>query len=271
MRKKSKSTGYLLAAFALLILYGLIRITPIGPFIDSTLSRFLQPISAPVYSLGQSISALLSQPTDLALLADENAELRDQVLELQQELSQLQIAKQENESLKQLLDFHEESALLAPKHVARIVGRDPDSQSILLLNIGQRDGVELHNAVTVNEGIMIAKIIDVSARSSKALLLTDNQSAVAVTISGGAPSNKLVRGERGLSLFLDQVPQGEVMYEGQLVVTSGLEQSIPKGLIVGEIEEIISEPNDLFQKAVLRPLTDFQSIEFVSVITPTED
>ena len=68
-----------------------------------------------------------------------------------------------------------------------------------MLNVGKRDGIEINNAVVIEDGIFIAKITEIFARTSKALLLTDSQSSVAVTISGGAPTSKLAKGERGLS------------------------------------------------------------------------
>ena len=150
--------------------------------------------------------------------------------------------------------------------IARVVSRDPQNPAILILNVGERDGVQLHNAVVAKDGVLIAKIIEVFAQSSKALLLTDSENQVAVTLSGGTPTSKLARGERGLSLILDQVPQQESLTKGQLVISSGLEPTIPRGLLVGEIEEIISGKNDLFQTAVLRPLVDYETVYLVAVI-----
>ena len=152
--------------------------------------------------------------------------------------------------------------------MARISSRDPFNPSVLVLNVGLRDGIAKNDAVVAQDGVLVAKITDVYATSSRALLLTDRESRVAVSLSGGTPSSKLVRGERGLSLILDQVPQQETVRLGQLVVTSGLEPTVPRGLLVGEVEEIVSEKNDLFQTAILRPIVDFDALSIVAVILP---
>ena len=119
--------------------------------------------------------------------------------------------------------------------------------------------------------MLIGKVSEVFARYSKALLLSDPNSLVAVSLSGVAPGSKLVKGEKGLSIILDQVPQQDLLREGQIVITSGLEPSIPAGLVVGEVEDIISEENDLFQQAVLKPLVNFSALQIVSIVlSPNE-
>lgn len=240
--------------------------------VNAVRSRLLvvtQPVYRVFYSAGSSIGSWLHASSDIDDLRVENERLRDENTKFKLEITQLQSAQQENQTLRQLLDFFETDTHSLPRVLARVVGRDPADPSTLLLNIGTRDGVTVGDAVIVEEGVLVAKISEAYAQSSKAILLTDNRSRVAVTISGGLPTSKVVRGERGLSLILDQVPQQEVITNGQLVITSGLEPSIPRGLVLGEIEEKISESNDLFQAAILRPLVDYDAIHIVAVILPT--
>ncbi len=267
MKRQPVKRFTLLIVITGLILFALIfKLIGVDRSIQSGSLAITQPIIQKFYGFGNSLSSLFSKPKNTALLQTENELLRDEIIQIKQRLAQLQTAEQENQSLRQLLNFFEDSSTNLPRTAARVVGKDPENSSVLLLNVGIRDGVALDNAVVVEDGVIIAKITEVFARSSKALLLTDTQSQVASTISGGAPSSKMAHGERGLSLLLDQIPQGESLLQGQLVITSGLEISIPKGLIIGEIEEVISENSDLFQKAILRPLADPSAHTFVSVI-----
>ncbi len=261
-----KTTGIIILAGAILLVYAFLKLFQL----DAGLSSFASGVTAPVYgafySAGNRISAVFSGPGDREMLETENERLRTENLELKQQIANLQSAQQENATLRQLLDYFETETNKLPRTIARVVGRDPENPSILILNAGRRDGIVENQAVVVEEGIMIAKIDEVLSRTSTARLLTDSESRVAVTISGGAPSSKIARGERGLSLILDQIPQGEILASGQLVITSGLEPAIPRGLLIGEVEEILSEPNDLFQSAVLRPITDYQQLLHVAVI-----
>lgn len=271
--KRLSSTTFkiLLILGGIILLIFFLKASGLFKPIQSALLSATAPILSPVYRAGERISTFISRPESLADLEEENERLRDENTGLKYQLAELQDAERENMALRQLLDFFEQDVSNYPRVIARVIGRDPENQSVLLLDAGERDGVAENNAVIVEDGVIVAKIYEVFARTSKALLVTDSQSMVAVTISGGAPTSKLATGERGLSLTLDQIPQQELISRGQLVITSGLEPAIPRGLLVGEIEEIISESNDLFQKAVLRPIVDYKSTLFVAIIlTPVE-
>ena len=266
IRFVSKTMTFIFILGTIFVVLFFLRLSGIYDPIQSSALRAMQPVYNVFYRAGNIISSSFGQPSDYQTLEIENNSLKNEIVDLKLRITDLESAKQENISLRQLLDYFEEEASDLPKSVARVVGRDQENASILLLNIGRRDGVEINNAVVVQDGVIIAKIIKVFARSSKALLLTDSESRLAVTISGSAPTSKLANGERGLSIILDQIPQGELINRGQLVISSGLESTIPRGLIVGEVEEIISEPNDLFQRAILRPIIDYSTVYFVSVI-----
>ncbi|MBI4122146.1 MAG: rod shape-determining protein MreC [Parcubacteria group bacterium] len=265
---KSRSTTRRVLPWLLLLLAALLLLKLIGLLtpLQSLVSSAMQPLTTPFYGAGSRVARVFHNSSDLAVIEQENEKLRDENTNLKLRLAGLEEAAQENATLRQLLDYFETDAASLPRVIARIVSRDPANPSILTLNVGQRDGVQVQNAVVVKEGVLVAKIVEVHARTSRALILTDANISIAATISGGAPSSKLVRGERGLSLILDQVPQQEIISKGQLVTTSGLEASIPRGLLIGEIEEVISEKNDLFQTAVLRPLVSFDSLTVVAVI-----
>jgi len=244
----------------------LLKVTGFLKPISSATMFLTEPVYEKLYASGNFIAGIFKSPQDVIELETENESLREENINLKRGLTELQSAEDENNTLRKLLDFFEDENNNFANAVGRVIGRDPENTSLLLLSVGERDGVEVGNAVVANEGVLIGKITEVSVRSSKALLLIDPKSMIAVNVSGGAPGNKIAQGERGLSLVLNQIPQQENITKGQLVISSGLEPKIPRGLLVGEIEEIISEKNDLFQKAVLSPLIDFEAVLIVSVI-----
>lgn len=250
----------------LVVIILVLKVTGFLKPISSASMTIVEPVYDRLYSGGDYIANFFKRPKEIHELQADNETLREKNIKLTITLTKLQSAAEENLTLRKLLDFFENEESNFANSVSRIIGRDPENFALLLLNVGERDGVEVGNAVIAEEGILIGKITEVSTISSKALILIDAQSLVAVTISNGAPGNKLAQGEKGLSLVLNQIPQQENITKGQLVITSGLEPKIPRGLLVGEIEEVISEKNDLFQKAVLKPLVDFDSIHLVAVI-----
>jgi len=69
-----------------------------------------------------------------------------------------------------------------------------------------------------------------------------------------------------LTVNLDFVPQNQAIEIFDVIITSGLEAEIPKGLIIGEVQDIKNEPNNLFKTAIINPAIDLNKINIVSVI-----
>ena len=53
---------------------------------------------------------------------------------------------------------------------------------------------------------------------------------------------------------------------GDLVITSGLEPNIPRGLVLGSVDSIIKEVRNPFQTAIIRSPVDFNNLDYVLVI-----
>ena len=64
------------------------------------------------------------------------------------------------------------------------------------------------------------------------------------------------------------VPQTADIKAGDLIVTSGLEEGIPRGLVIGKVAEIKGESNDPWRLAIVETLIDPDDLTIVSVILP---
>ena len=67
--------------------------------------------------------------------------------------------------------------------------------------------------------------------------------------------------------FLEQEKTIEI---NEKIITSGLEEFIPKGLIIGEVTRIEKEEHGFFQTAYLRSLVSYNNIYFVSILKTNE-
>jgi rod shape-determining protein MreC len=66
---------------------------------------------------------------------------------------------------------------------------------------------------------------------------------------------------------MNYIPQNEIIKVGDMVITSGLEENVPSGLLIGVIEAVEKEAYQPFQKAVITPSVDLTKIKQVLVIT----
>lgn len=202
-----------------------------------------------------SINSLLLKPTDL----------EEQYKNLLAENNQLQALVKENEQLKQLLDFKKEKNQQLV--VAKILNRDPFNRNLLTITVGEDNGLKIGQAVVVNNGLMVGKIIAVNKDSAQVRLLTDSFSRLAVQTEKLARVSGLMTGSLGLGMNLDYIPQDEDLKKGDLIVTSDLEPLIPAGLIVGRVETVDYSQEELFKKASLSPLIDYNTLSLFGVIT----
>ncbi len=60
----------------------------------------------------------------------------------------------------------------------------------------------------------------------------------------------------------------EDVQAGDKIITSGLDQSFPEGLLLGEVVEVSKAEVGIFQEAFVKPAVDFSRIVEVLVVTP---
>lgn len=205
-------------------------------------------------------------------LARENEQLRKKVARLREEKSRLIGVLQENERLRELLEFKRKqpSFDLAP---AEVVGRDTTPYfRVLTLKIESDTELEPKMPVVVAEGVVgqihrtygaFADVIIVSDPRSRIDAVSQRNRAQGVVQGLGHP-----RDYRAKIAYLrrnDRVRKGDVM------VTSGMGEVFPPELVIGTIEEVTHRERGLFQKATLRPAVDFSRIEEVFVVTEVHD
>ncbi len=191
-------------------------------------------------------------------------EFDQEIANLTQEITQLQALKEENQRLRDL------TSLATPvTHTtihAQVIGKDALLSNAYVLSKGSSSGVFVGDAVVSGKGHLVGVIIRVTSSRSIVLLTTDEQTRVTVTTAGDTKSVGVTQGQFGLSIILDLIPQTYTINEEDILITSGINESIPEGLLVGSVSRIVSSDNDLFKKAVLRPLIDLEDIRFVTIM-----
>jgi len=197
-------------------------------------------------------------------LAKENEELKNKLENLEAENAQLAEIERENDALRELSNFPaREEYVLEPSFV---IGYDPTSfTEYLTIDKGSESGIEENDPVVTESGNLIGRVQEVGWRSSKVLLITDSLSTVNAVVQDTRASG-IVKGEHGLGMRMELIPQEEVIKVSDRVVTSGLSGVFPKGLTIGEIEDVQQKENELFQEARIRPFITFRNIEIAFVI-----
>lgn len=176
-----------------------------------------------------------------------------------------QAMREENDELRRRLAFKERSRLrlVSAEVIGRVVGAET---SAFVINRGSDDGVIVGMPVIVGEGILAGKVTSLDATSATVNAVTDRATATAAALLNGSRTIGITSGLDGSLLTLTYIPKDEHVAINDLVVTSGLEDKVPSGLVIGIVNAVESKETEPFQRAVIEPLVDVRRITSVSVI-----
>jgi rod shape-determining protein MreC len=250
-------------AAGLVVLLVVLHLVGVLSAIAGATTSTLYFLTYPVRRVGSSLASLADSGS--ACNGDASAQLE----QLQVENSKLRTLVAENAALKTALEFKEEVTERAI--LARVIAESTDvTNSGLVIDRGADDGLALDQPVIVDDGVIIGKIRSVHRNSATVQLLTDSMSRLAVSIQGGSGTSGLLNGDRGLSMNISLIPQDEIVSPGDMVVTSGLEGGIRRGLIVGLVEKVHKDSQEPFQTATVAPMGATKHPILVQVLVNNE-
>jgi rod shape-determining protein MreC len=226
----------------------------------------VESISPLILSLG-SVSGYLEDVIKeyvwLRHVRHENEELRERMSELEQKVTDYQEAYVENLRLRRLLDF--KTTTNAEAIASQVVLHDLTGWfQTLIVDKGFHDQVAPDMAVVNDEGV-VGRVMDVSDRYSRVLLITDPGSAVDAMIQRNRVRG-ILSGKDANGCVLKYVRGNVDVHVGDLVISSGKDGVFPKGLRLGVVHGIFKDPVDLFQKIEVRPLVRLNALEEVLII-----
>ena len=193
----------------------------------------------------------------------ENERLRKRIQSLEVERQRLLEAEATHRKLQTLLDFR---AQLPGKPVtASIIANSASSWfQGCILDKGSADGVEKDMAVVTPLGI-VGKVVSVTARSAKVILLTDANSGIDVLVQR-TRSRGIVSGSLDSATVLKYMKRSEDVQVGDRLITSGLDGVFPKGLLAGTVIKVNKQSLGLFQSVEVLPAVQSALVEEVLVV-----
>ena len=256
----------LLAVVALLIfLHYLGVLSPL----EGLAQRGLTPIENRLYVFGTAVNQLYRFPAQRDLAA-ANRQLTEQVTALAVQNAQLKTLLSEQAWENRQLDFLTAEGLSAIN--AKVIGRNLEtSEQLLMVNRGSNDGVAVGAPVIAEQGVLVGRVVTVRTHSAQVRLVNSSLSSFGAMVQNEQEDRGVVIGDRGLSVRMDLIAQSAMVAAGDIVVTSGIEADVPRGLVIGQIEQVVTEPNNLFQQAFIKTLVDVDALVAVSILKPQYD
>ncbi len=261
IRIQNKNTWILLASIGILFI---LNIVTHGGVIR-TIQKPLYAIGSGFYSLGSKLQYTWIGITEGKALLETIAKQEQFIGTLVQETIDQQQTKELAATTEQFASL--EASIGFPITSSRIIFTTRiDGEKIFVLRQPKDTPYISGQAVVSPEGFLVGKIIEVTPTLAFVQPITNKESTVAVTMLTNAEVQSIVRGQHGVSLFMELIPQDAVITEHALVVTSSLEEEIPVALPVGKIVSVHYTEGELFQTAVVAPLSSIQQLRVVGVV-----
>jgi len=221
------------------------------------------PIASATNVVADGLTSIWTRYLFLVSTARENESLSRRVSELESRLGMLSEFEAENDRLRQALSFSSEQQLRGV--VASVIGADASGWIRgLMIDRGAADGVRPGMAVVHPRGV-VGQITSVGSNSARVLLVNDHSSGVDVLVQGSRVRG-VVEGAGETACELKFVTKEYPIKVGDVVVTSGMDQVFPKGLVVGTVSHVSAQTSTLFQTVEIRPAVNFSRIEEVLVV-----
>ena len=242
--------------------------------VQSLITRLTTPAQLGTTGLTESITGFVRSIVVLRTLQQRVAELEQQNDSLLVENFRLRDIERENTELRELLNFAQARPgldLRGGQIVARVIGQNSTNfQNSITIDLGMQHGMTAGMPVTTDQGL-VGRITEVTNDTSKVLLITDPRSSVNAVIQNTRDPG-LVVGSPGGRLVMDFIPQAAKFGLGEVIVTAGSASELgarrfPKGIPIGQVEEIIRRDVETSQQAIVRPLVDIAGVELVLVVT----
>ena len=205
---------------------------------------------------------------DIDKINKENKELKEELNEAKLKLVESERIEIENSDLREALKIEEKYNHFS-KLYANIVLRDYSNwNETFVINKGKNDGVKERQTVISPDGL-VGFVSQVTANTSVVTTILDPNTSVSIEIST-VNALALAKGDFDLKennqIKLTNLPISTELSVGEKVYTSGIGTMYEKGLVIGEIEEVVNSKNNVDRYAIIKPYVDFNSLDFVAII-----
>jgi rod shape-determining protein MreC len=187
-----------------------------------------------------------------------NTYLQQQNILLQDELSRLRTSEQENQELRNLLNYQNNSDFtLVP---VRFVSKNLSGiNNTFTINAGTSDGIETGMPVITSDGL-VGKVILTSAFYSQVMPYYNNLFRVSARIQETRSMGIVSwQGENMSELVLNFVPKTIPVEPGYIIETSGFGNEFPGGVPIGTVLRTEEEGKDT-QRIFLTPYTSLSEL-----------
>ncbi len=227
------------------------------------------PIQSGVSTFARWVEGIYGYSYRNEQLEEENANLRQQLADMESKAMENEQASQENERLRELLELREKRRELKVESATVVSRSSTNWASTLTISKGSLQGVKAGDCVIDQAGALVGVVTEVGFNWSTLITVIDADIELGGVILR-TESAAIIEGDFALmeqgKVKLSYLPENTQQLAGDLVLTSGMGGTYPSGFVVGTIESIQIDPSGLTRYAVVVPRVSLDDLIEVFVI-----
>jgi rod shape-determining protein MreC len=153
--------------------------------------------------------------------------------------------------------------------------------SLFTIDRGTADGIRIDNSqlfthydTVITAAGLVGRVVQTTLTTSKVQSVISTDSIVSGLLTRSRQyveiKGNLIYRDQGLCV-IENIDNEIDMSVGDTVETSGVGGNFPKGIIIGHIKEILTDPATQTKMAVVQPAVDFKKLENVFVLVNQND
>lgn len=219
---------------------------------DSSISESVWRFGLKGQSIPNVFVSYLSSKKDLM---QENIELKQKIDEIQLEILNSSVYKNENEKLKEILGRKYSADLVLAQILTR-PNRSP--YDILVVDIGQNESVKAGQKVFARGNIPIGEVAEVSRNTSRIKLYSTPGTETMATLESSDIDVSLIgTGSGGFEIIL---PKDVSVHVGQAILNKSINSKT-----IALVEGVVSTDRDSFKKVLAKSPVNIQELSWVQI------
>lgn len=260
----------ILTGICLAVLFISFTLNLTGGPLNTAAGYIFIPMQRGINTAGSWLTDKTNNFRDMQDVLKENKELRAQVDQLTGELNRSRLEQYELDNLRTLWELDQKYPSYEKKG-ARVISKvNGNWFSTFIIDKGSKDGIEKDMNVIAGSGL-VGIVIDAGPNFAKVRAIIDDASNVSgSTLSTSdyciVSGNLQTMNENQMIEFSGLKLLDAVIENGEQIVTSNVSDKYLPGILIGYVQDIKKDANNLTYSGTITPAVDFEHLEEVLVI-----
>jgi len=236
---------------------------------EGIISALVMPFQKAYNGMQDGVSRLWAGFTELTEVRDELRKTQAKLQKYESMTDEMSEIRRENDRLRELLGMKERVEYKSIP--AWIISKDPDNWfRTIIINKGYNDGIKENMPVIAFQGgqkAVVGTVVEVRGSISRIAPIISPLVRIGVKLQESRFPG-LLCGYSGNSNLckMDYISRAAYIKFNDMVITSGQGGVFPPGLLIGSVIKSYSLESSAYQRAIVKPVIDYNLVENVFVI-----